>query len=52
MGEGQDEGKKEEDFLLDSLTLASSDYAKDKLSQMGEGIFGVKKSVGSWGTNP
>jgi hypothetical protein len=30
-GEGQDEGKKE-DSLLGSLTLTSSDYAKDKLS--------------------
>ena len=32
-GEGQDEGKKEESSLFDSLTLASSDYAKDKLSR-------------------
>jgi hypothetical protein len=31
-GEGQDEGKKEWYFLLDALTLASSDFAKDKLS--------------------
>jgi hypothetical protein len=31
-GEGQDEGRKE-DSLLGSLTLTSSDYAKDKLSR-------------------
>ena len=32
-GEGQDEGKKEGSSLFHPLTLASSDYAKDKLSR-------------------